>query len=85
MIAQLKMCENIRMDSQVMRGRIVLKDSIIEDGVITVEGQFISHICPASDFSGELPESSGSTFLPGLVDVHCHGGGGESFPNATTP
>ena len=44
MIAQLKMCENIRMDSQVMRGRIVLKDSIIEDGVITVEGQFISHI-----------------------------------------
>ena len=31
------MCENIRMDSQVMRGRIVLKDSIIEDGVITVE------------------------------------------------
>lgn len=85
MIAQLKMCENIRMDSQVMRGRIVLKDSIIEDGIITVEGQFISHICPASDFSGELPESSGSTFLPGLVDVHCHGGGGESFPNATTP
>ncbi|WP_233188295.1 N-acetylglucosamine-6-phosphate deacetylase [Actinomyces qiguomingii] len=27
----------------------------------------------------------GGYLLPGLVDVHCHGGGGQSFPNATTP
>ena len=26
----------------------------------------------------------GGYLLPGLVDVHCHGGGGESFPNAET-
>ena len=67
-----------------MRGRVILKDSIIDDGVIEIEGQFITRVCAATEYEGDLPAPSDSTFLPGLVDVHCHGGGGESFPNATT-
>lgn len=37
----------------------------------------------APDDARDLPPSD-RTILPGLVDVHCHGGGGHSFPDATT-
>ena len=68
----------------VLRGRLVLENSIVDDGIIEIDGSTITRVCPVSDYDGELPEATDSTFLPGLVDVHCHGGGGESFPNAET-
>lgn len=30
---------------------------------------------------GAVSETIGSFIVPGLVDVHCHGGGGASFPD----
>ena len=72
------------MTDSVLRGRLVLENSIVDDGVIEIDGSTITRACPVSDYDGELPEATDSTFLPGLVDVHCHGGGGESFPNAET-
>ena len=79
-----QVCHNVGMTDSVLRGRLVLEDSIVEDGIIEIDGSTISRVCPVSDYEGELPEPTDSTFLPGLVDVHCHGGGGESFPNAET-
>ena len=79
-----QVCHNVGMTDSVLRGRLVLEDSIVEDGIIEIDGLTISRVCPASDYEGEAPEPTDSTFLPGLVDVHCHGGGGESFPNAET-
>ena len=70
------------MTVSVLRGRLVLEDSIVEDGIIEIDGPTITRVCPVSDYEVEAPEATDSTFLPGLVDVHCHGGGGESFPNA---
>ena len=72
------------MTDSVLRGRLVLENSIVDDGIIEIDGSTITRVCPVSDYDGELPEATDSTFLPGLVDVHCHGGGGESFPNAET-
>ena len=72
------------MTDSVLRGRLVLENSIVDDGVIEIDGSTLTRACPVSDYDGELPEATDSTFLPGLVDVHCHGGGGESFPNAET-
>ena len=76
------MCHNKCMSDCVLRGRLVLEDSILEDGIIEITGATITRICAAFNYDGAAPEPSDSTFLPGLVDVHCHGGGGESFPNA---
>lgn len=73
------------MSDSVLRGRVVLADSVIDDGVIEVRGGAIARVAPASQCGSDLPDPTDSTFLPGLVDVHCHGGGGESFPNAETP
>lgn len=77
-----------------LRGRLVMDDRVVDDGVVLVEGGRIAWSGPV----GEVPEgmpgwvarvretpATGLTLLPGLVDVHCHGGGGASFPNASTP
>lgn len=77
----------------VLRGRTVLEDEILEDGAIVLDGARIHAVGPAERIGAgdrELAATvratprSDLTFLPGLVDVHCHGGGGASFPDATT-
>ncbi len=74
-----------------LRGRIVTESGIIPDGVILAKEGVIERIIDASaaasaadrEALASIP-ASGSTLLPGLIDVHCHGGGGASFPNSTT-
>lgn len=65
-----------------IRGRLVLADSITDDGVVEWEDGIIAAVRPATEADGA---PTGTTILPGLVDVHCHGGGGFSFPDAATP
>lgn len=67
------------MNKQVLRGRVVTPGEVLDDGVIVVDGDRIDFVGPVRDFGGgELPDPLG-TLLPGLVDAHCHGGGGASF------
>lgn len=77
----------------VLHGRVVLDDEVLEDGVVLLEGPRIGAVGPAAEVAEGAPElsavvrstpHSGLTYLPGLVDVHCHGGGGASFPDAPT-
>ena len=52
----------------------------LTNGVVTVEDGVITGVAAA-----DAPGSSGvpeTVILPGLLDIHCHGGGGHSF--ATT-
>jgi N-acetylglucosamine-6-phosphate deacetylase len=60
-----------------IRGRLVTPSGILEDGYLTLDGDRITEAGPVSDHPGPeaLPAPVG-TVLPGLVDVHCHGGGG---------
>lgn len=80
-------------DLTVLRGRLVLSDSVVEDGVIVFSGDTFDVVGDCATVVAQRPDlaevilaesASDLTYLPGLVDVHCHGGGGESFPNATT-
>jgi N-acetylglucosamine-6-phosphate deacetylase len=50
----------------------------LTDGVVTVEDGVIASVAPAAP-PGAPPET---VILPGLLDIHCHGGGGHTF--ATT-
>ncbi|MBT0992692.1 amidohydrolase family protein [Cellulomonas sp. DKR-3] len=75
-----------------LRGRVVTPDHDVDDGVVVVEDGEIAWVGPAADVPPPWtalvpprdPSRAGETVLPGLVDVHCHGGGGVSFPDATT-
>ncbi len=79
--------------SFALRGRVVLPETILLDGLVVVNGSHLLWVgeaeqAEAAGFARELEQASpapeGGYLLPGLIDVHCHGGGGESFPNATT-
>jgi N-acetylglucosamine-6-phosphate deacetylase len=49
----------------------------LSDGVVTVrDGIFTEVEAGPADTS---PPDSGAVLLPGLLDIHCHGGGGASF------
>ena len=45
------------------------------DGVVTVEAGVITRVAAVT---GAAPRPAG-VLLPGLIDIHCHGGGGHSF------
>lgn len=76
--------------SWAVRGRVVTADAVLVDGVVVVAGEMIAWVGEAAraaeaghgaDVVAAVPHDG--YVLPGLVDLHCHGGGGESFPDAT--
>ncbi|WP_307793889.1 N-acetylglucosamine-6-phosphate deacetylase [Actinotalea soli] len=75
----------------LLRGRVVTPTGLIPDGVVAVDGGRIRWVGEAlgaraaglGDLVEEAPVTDGYV-LPGLVDLHCHGGGGASFPDART-
>ncbi len=72
----------------LLTGRVVTPTGVVPDGAVLVQGDRITWVGPRSELGGRpgtLPNrwSDGHTLLPGLVDVHCHGGaGGEFGPDA---
>jgi imidazolonepropionase-like amidohydrolase/Tol biopolymer transport system component len=72
------------------RGRIAITgarivtmkgDEVIENGVIVVDGNRIAAIGPAGSVAvpadAQTLDARGKTIIPGLIDVHWHGGMGE--------
>ncbi|MBE1874859.1 N-acetylglucosamine-6-phosphate deacetylase [Myceligenerans pegani] len=76
----------------VLRGRVLLPEAMIDDGVVVARGDrlaFVGTAVEARDAGfdaqlGEVPPSY-DYLLPGLVDLHNHGGGGVGFPDAASP
>lgn len=76
-----------------LRGALVTPTEVISDGLLVLEGDRIMWVGPAEQAAGAGYEQAlraatvlpaDNYVLPGLVDGHCHGGGGASFPDATT-
>ncbi|MEO6411414.1 MAG: amidohydrolase family protein [Pedococcus sp.] len=74
----------------LLTGTVVLPDRVVTDGAVAVTD---THITYAGERASLPPEwvgvaspdgwRAGLTLLPGLVDIHCHGGnGGEFGPDA---
>lgn len=64
----------------VVRGTVVTGGALIPDGAVEVAGDRVVRVGPARP--GDGPAAPGMYVLPGLVDVHCHGGAGFGFPEA---
>jgi imidazolonepropionase-like amidohydrolase/Tol biopolymer transport system component len=56
-------------------------DEVIENGTVIVEGNRITAVGPAGSVSisagAKVMDATGKTIIPGLIDVHWHGGIGE--------
>ncbi|MFC4127119.1 N-acetylglucosamine-6-phosphate deacetylase [Nocardia rhizosphaerae] len=73
------------MSAGVVRGRLVgVEGGEIADGVVEFVDGRISRVGAAAVYPEveRLPARSDELILPGLIDLHCHGGGGFGFPNA---
>lgn len=74
-----------------LRGRVVTPDQVV-DGYLVVDGERIVEVGPGAPGADRVAVDAPDlglpqpvTILPGLVDLHCHGGGGVGFPDATEP
>lgn len=68
-----------------LRGRVVGPDHVLDDGLVLCREDRVEWVGSVTDApldAPEVPPSRGWTLLPGLVDVHCHGGSGAGFPDA---
>ena len=71
-----------------LRGTAVLEHGLVPDALVLCAGERILWAGPAAHApAGLLPEDDrvlehDGLILPGLVDLHCHGGGGASFPDS---
>ncbi|MDG4768300.1 N-acetylglucosamine-6-phosphate deacetylase [Solwaraspora sp. WMMD406] len=61
-----------------LRGRVVTPDRVIEQGYLTIDGATISAVGTETDADGAATAGSG-WLVPGFVDLHNHGGGGQTF------
>ena len=71
----------------VLRGTLLSDGGCAADSVVAVAGGRIAYAGPGSGFDAaqfpdaqEIPLPHGSSLLPGLVDLHCHGAAGGGFP-----
>jgi N-acetylglucosamine-6-phosphate deacetylase len=67
-----------------LRGTAVLPQGTVPDAVVLIAGSEILWAGPqvaAPRFEAAEQIEHDGLILPGLVDVHCHGGGGVSFPD----
>lgn len=76
----------------VVRGRLVQPFSVVDDGVVVASGGRVTFAGSLSDAVAtgygpaveQVPPAPDTYVLPGLVDVHNHGGGGASFPDVAS-
>lgn len=68
----------------VLRGRAVTPNGVLDDALVICRGSRVEWVGPVADAppGPRVPDPRGWTLLPGLVDVHCHGGGGFGVPGA---
>jgi N-acetylglucosamine-6-phosphate deacetylase len=73
-----------------LRGRVVTPTEVIADGLVVIQNGLIVWVgavaAAAAAGWSQVPDADADplTVLPGLVDVHTHGGGGASYPDSVT-
>jgi N-acetylglucosamine-6-phosphate deacetylase len=71
-----------------LRGTAVLEQGLVPDALLLSGGGDILWAGPAAQAPPHEAKRTlvhDGLILPGLVDLHCHGGGGASFPDADGP
>lgn len=62
-----------------VRGRVLTPAGVLVEAVVRVTGSTIERVDVVET---DPPTATGQLILPGLVDIHCHGGGGATFQTA---
>ncbi|PZP16577.1 MAG: N-acetylglucosamine-6-phosphate deacetylase [Brachybacterium faecium] len=71
-----------------LRGTAVLERGLAPGAVVLLADGHVLWSGPSADaptFEASRTIEHDGLILPGLVDIHCHGGGGSSFPDSAGP
>ncbi len=72
------------MRGQIIHANIVLPDGILRDGVCGYCDGIIDYVGREQRTGAEIMvDAKGAWLLPGFIDIHCHGGNGMDFMDAT--
>ena len=69
-------------DVTLTGGRVVTPDGVLEQGWVAVRDGLIAAVGEGAPPDGPTTDVDGGWLVPGFVDIHCHGGGGEAFTSA---
>ena len=72
------------MKKQIINARIVLPTGILENGVCRFDNGIIEYVGREALDGIETVFADGAYLMAGFVDIHCHGGGGYDFMDATS-
>lgn len=64
-------------------GKIITDGQILEGYDIVINGEKITQVLPSDKQNGEKTDLGGNYIASGFIDIHCHGGGGYEFIDAT--
>lgn len=68
---------------QVVNVKAVLPDGILTDATVAFENEKIVYIGKDRLSGAEISDGCGAYLLAGFVDIHCHGGAGYDFMDAS--
>jgi N-acetylglucosamine-6-phosphate deacetylase len=66
-------------DVTLTNGRVVTPGGVLENGWVSVRDGRIVAVGEGAAPDGPTTDVGGGTIVPGFVDIHCHGGGGDAF------
>ncbi|MBW4715631.1 N-acetylglucosamine-6-phosphate deacetylase [Saccharothrix obliqua] len=69
-------------DVTLTGGRVVTPDGVLDRGWVVVRDGLIAAVGDGAPPDGPTTEIGDGWLVPGFVDIHCHGGGGEAFTSA---
>ena len=72
------------MKKQIINVNAILPDRILQDAVVAYENEKIVYVGLDQQHDAQKTvDGSGAYLLPGFIDLHCHGGNGLEFMDAT--
>lgn len=69
-------------DVTLTNGRVVTPDRVLENGWVSVRDGRIAAVGEGAAPDGPTTDVGSGTIVPGFVDIHCHGGGGDAFTSS---
>ncbi|MBR2466143.1 MAG: N-acetylglucosamine-6-phosphate deacetylase [Clostridia bacterium] len=71
------------MKTAIKNARVVMLDGILQKGSCVFEDGIIKYVGNDAPSAEATFDAEGKYLLPGFVDIHCHGGGGFEFMDAS--
>lgn len=71
------------MKTAIINAKIVTATEILESAVCVYEDGVISYVGNGEFYSDSEIDAKGGYLIPGFIDLHCHGGNGLEFMDAT--